>query len=173
MKTGSPSDNELETMGEAYRELLEKALRKAREGGSSLYHLLGGGSTHAPSAGEGHTEVAELERSVRRDLTDAARYRHETGRDLRDWLGFDVARIEQGFWEAFSEAADQTLLTLHEIRLPADPSDYHTGETVGLGTLVCDHCNERLHFSTAGRIPPCPRCGGTRFHRPVAGAPLA
>ena len=173
MKTGSPSDNELETMGEAYRELLEKALRKAREGGSSLYHLLGGGSTHAPSAGEGHTEVAELERSVRRDLTDAARYRHETGRDLRDWLGFDVARIEQGFWEAFSEAADQTLLTLHEIRLQADAGEYHTGETVGLGTLVCDHCNERLRFSTAGRIPPCPRCGGTRFHRPVAGAPLA
>ncbi len=173
MKNGSPSDNELETMGEAYRELLEKALRKAREGGSSLYHLLGGGSTHAPSAGEGHTEVAELERSVRRDLTDAARYRHETGRDLRDWLGFDVARIEQGFWEAFSEAADQTLLTLHEIRLQADASEYHTGETVGLGTLVCDHCNERLRFSTAGRIPPCPRCGGTRFHRPVAGAPLA
>ena len=173
MKTGSPSDNELETMGEAYRELLDKALRKAREGGSSLYHLLGGGSTHAPSAGEGRTEVAELERSVRRDLADAARYRHETGRDLRDWLGFDVARIEQGFWEAFSEAADQTLLTLHEIRLQADASEYHTGETVGLGTLVCDHCNERLRFSTAGRIPPCPRCGGTRFHRPVAGAPLA
>ncbi len=172
MKTGSPSDNELETMGEAYRELLEKALHKAREGGTSLYHLLGGGS-HAASAGKGRGDVAELERSVRRDLTDAARYRHETGRDLRDWLGFDVARIEQGFWEAFSEAADQTLLTLHEIRLQAEASEYHTGETVGLGTLVCDHCNERLHFAAAGRIPPCPRCGGTRFHRPVAAAPLA
>ena len=172
MKTGSPSDNELETMGEAYRELLEKALHKAREGGTSLYHLLGGGS-HAASAGKGRGDVAELERSVRRDLTDAARYRHETGRDLRDWLGFDVARIEQGFWEAFSEAADQTLLTLHEIRLQAEASEYHTGETVGLGTLVCDHCNERLHFAAAGRIPRCPRCGGTRFHRPVAAAPLA
>ncbi len=172
MKTGSPSDNELETMGEAYRELLEKALHKAREGGTSLYHLLGGGS-HAASAGKGRGDVAELERSVRRDLTDAARYRHETGRDLRDWLGFDVARIEQGFWEAFSEAADQTLLTLHEIRLQAEASEYHTGETVGLGTLVCDHCNERLHFAAAGRIPPCPRCGGTRFHRPVAATPLA
>jgi hypothetical protein len=159
-------------MGEAYRELLEKALHKAREGGTSLYHLLGGGS-HAASAGKGRGDVAELERSVRRDLTDAARYRHETGRDLRDWLGFDVARIEQGFWEAFSEAADQTLLTLHEIRLQAEASEYHTGETVGLGTLVCDHCNERLHFAAAGRIPPCPRCGGTRFHRPVAAAPLA
>lgn len=61
MKTGSPPDNELETMGDAYRELLEKALRKAREGGSSLYHLLGGGG-HSRSAGEGHSDVAELER---------------------------------------------------------------------------------------------------------------
>ena len=100
MKTGSPPDNELETMGDAYRELLEKALHKAREGGSSLYHLLGGGG-HSRSAGEGRGDVAELERSVRRDLTDAARYRHETGRDLREWLGFDVARIEQGFWRPF------------------------------------------------------------------------
>ncbi len=171
MKTGSPPDNELETMGDAYRELLEKALHKAREGGSSLYHLLGGGG-HSRSAREGRSDVAELERSVRRDLTDAARYRHETGRELRDWLGFDVARIERGFWEVFSEAADQTLLTLHEIRLQANASEYHTGETVGLGTLVCDHCHERLHFSAAGHIPPCPRCGGTHFHRSVTSAPL-
>ena len=172
MKTGSPSDNELETMGDAYRELLEKALHKAREGGSTLYHLLGGGD-HGHATKTTHPDVAELERSVRRDLTDAARYRHETGKDLREWLGFDVARIERGFWEAFSEAADQTLLTLHEIRLQANASEYHTGETVGLGTLVCDHCNERLHFAKAGHIPPCPRCGGTRFHRPVPNAPLA
>ncbi len=173
MKTGSPPDNELETMADAYRELLEKALHKAREGGASLYHLLGGGHHAAPSAGTGRPDVAELERSVRRDVTDAARYRHETGKDLREWLGFDVARIEQGLWAAFSAAADQTLLTLHELRLQANASEYHTGELVGLGTLVCDNCNERLHFLKAGRIPPCPRCGHTHFHRPVSGAPLA
>ncbi len=174
MKTGSSSDKELETMGEAYRELLEKALHKARQTGSSLYHLLGGG-TDAPAPGPGQDghEVAELERYVRRDLTDSARYRHATGKGLGDWLGFDVALIEGAFWKLFSEAADQTLLALHQIRLQADVSEYHTGEMIGLGTLVCDRCNEHLRFSKVGHIPPCPRCGGTRFHRPVESAPPA
>lgn len=174
MKTRSSSDNELETMGQAYRELLEGALHKARQSGSSLFHWLGGGHNEAPhGCDSGGHEVAELERYVRRDLADSARYRHETGRDLGDWLGFDVALIEQAFWNVFSDAADQTLLALHEMRLQANASEYHTGEMVGLGTLACDQCNERLRFSAVGRIPPCPRCGGTRFHRPVDGAPLA
>lgn len=175
MKTHPSSDKDLETMGEAYRELLEGALRKARQGGSSLFHWLGGHGHDDPQHDidqKGH-EVAELERYVRRDLADSARYRHETGRDLHDWLGFDVALIEQAFWNIFSDAADQTLLAVHEMRLQAEVSEYHTGEMVGLGTLACDKCNERLHFSAVARIPPCPRCGGTHFHRAVDGPPLA
>jgi len=173
MKTHSSSDHDLETMSEAYRKLLEGALHKAHQGGSNLFHWLGDHGTAQHSLDQDDHKGAELKHSVRRDLADSARYRHETGRDLRDWLGFDVALIEQAFWNVFSDAADQTLLALHEMRLQAEVSEYHTGEMVGLGTLACDKCNERLHFSAVGRIPPCPRCAGTRFHRSADGAALA
>ena len=41
----------------------------------------------------------------------------------------------------------------------------HTGEVTGAGTLVCDKCGEKLHFHKAGKIPPCPKCHATQFHR--------
>ena len=172
MTTEKGATPELETMAEAYRELLDRILRRGtaanghqRDQHSVLEH------GRPPAFGDA-PERAELERSVTRDLTDAARYRHGTGKDLVDWLGFDVRLVEQAFWEAFSQAADQTLLTLHEIHLKAEATEYRTGETVGLGTLACDQCDERIHFAKAGRIPACPRCGGMRFHRPVEGPPL-
>ncbi len=55
------------------------------------------------------------------------------------------------------------MLTLkNELDKRAHP---HTGEIIGAGTLVCDQCGEKLHFHKAGKIPPCPKCHGTTFHR--------
>jgi hypothetical protein len=45
------------------------------------------------------------------------------------------------------------------------PYIYRTGEITGPGTLVCDNCEERLHFHKAGHIPPCPKCHGVIYHR--------
>jgi Zn finger protein HypA/HybF involved in hydrogenase expression len=51
------------------------------------------------------------------------------------------------------------------LKMQAELAEYHSGEIIGLGTLACDKCGEKLHFHNPGRIPPCPKCHGTHFHR--------
>ena len=158
-------NDELETMGEVYRELLQTALHKARETGAGFYHLISRMRGDLSGGKDREMEWAQVETSLQRDLAHAAHYLHETGRELKDWLGFDVSLIESAFWNAFTEAADQTEVELHKMKLEAEAAGYRTGEWIGLGTLVCDRCGERLQFHKPGRIPPCPRCAGTKFHR--------
>ena len=110
-------------------------------------------------------EVVKLEEYVKRDLIDAAQYMDKTGKELKDWLGFDLALIKRDFWKMFSAAADKTTTELVQIKLRAEIAEYHTGELIGLGTLVCDRCSEKLHFHKPSHIPPCPKCNSTHFHR--------
>ncbi len=166
MKDLPPPRDPIEAMGEAYELLLEKALHSARQGGAGLHemtdvirHDMGALSKYSED------ELARLERYVKRDLIDAASYLNETGKELNDWLGFDLALIKSDLWQRFAAAADKTTTALLEIKLKAEISEYHTGEIIGLGTLVCDQCGETLHFHKPGHIPPCPRCKSAHFHR--------
>jgi hypothetical protein len=166
MKDLPPPHDLIEAMGEAYELLLEKSLQKAHESGATVHHMLDeirGDIVALDKLSD--KEAAKLEGYVKRDLIDAANYLDKTGRELQDWLGFDVALLKQEFWQRFSKAADQTTTALYGLKLQAAIAEYHSGELVGLGTLVCDQCGEKLHFHKPGRIPPCPRCKGGHFHR--------
>ena len=110
-------------------------------------------------------EAALLKAYVQRDLTDAANYLDSTGKELKDWLGFDLELIESGLWSKFSAAADKTTLELLQIQQQALSVGYSTGELAGIGTLLCDQCATPLHFHKPGHIPPCPKCHHTHFHR--------
>jgi predicted RNA-binding Zn-ribbon protein involved in translation (DUF1610 family) len=111
-------------------------------------------------------EADQLGEYLRRDLQDAARYLADTGKALSDWLMLDLELIEEQLLDAFSQVADKTQL---ELALWAEQArhaqDYHTGETISIGTFACLSCGERLHFHKAGRIPSCPKCGHTLFKR--------
>ncbi len=166
MKKLQPPHDPIEAMGEAYELLLEKALKKAHQS-SSLVH-----SVIAEIRGDivalyqfSDEEAAKLEAYVKRDLIDAAGYLDKTGKELKDWLGFDVASMKREFWQLFSEAADQTTAALYQFKQQAASAEYHSGELTGLGTLMCDQCGETLHFHKPGHIPPCPKCNSTHFHR--------
>ena len=156
----------VEALIEAYEPLLGKALQKAHQGGAFFHRILDEirGDVIAVynlSA----DEVVLLEEYVKRDLSDAAQYMSNTGKELKDWLGFDLALIERGFWEKFSSAADKTTTELLQIKRRAENVEYHTGEIIGLGTLVCDQCGQKMHFYKPSHIPPCPKCHTTHFHR--------
>lgn len=110
-------------------------------------------------------EIVLLEQYIKRDLADASSYLQHTGEELKSWLGFDLHLIEQAFWDKFSQAADQTTTELLQLKLTAEQAGYQTGEVIGIGTLACDQCGEKLHFHKPGHIPPCPKCHATQFHR--------
>lgn len=103
---------------------------------------------------------------LRRDLEDAGAYLADSGAELESWLQFDIELVEDRLWDAFTAAADQTKLALLELQERARlASEYRTGEVTTVGTLQCENCGELLHFHTTGPIPPCPKCGETRFAR--------
>ena len=103
---------------------------------------------------------------IKRDLSDAADHLSETGRELKDWLGFETTLLESSIFDLLLKAADKTTLELLKMKEDAQQASiYHTGEITGPGTLVCDQCGEKLHFRKAGKIPPCPKCHATTFHR--------
>lgn len=103
---------------------------------------------------------------ISRDLEDAAQHVHETGENIKFWLGFDVDYVEQHLWQAFSRVADRTVVDRLKLnmRLQRGPV-YHTGEITSFGTLQCDACGELLHFHRVSPIPPCPKCHTVNFSR--------
>jgi len=110
-------------------------------------------------------EAEELATHLKRDLTQAASYLSTTGRELKDWLGFDVTLLESAFLEPLLEAADPTTVELLTLKEQAELAPCHSGQITTPGTLECDKCGEKLHFYKSGKIPPCPRCHATGFHR--------
>lgn len=166
MKKPLPPHGPIESMGDAYELLLEKAQQKAQQSGAIVHHVIEeirGDIVALTKFSE--DEVVKLEAYVKRDLADAAGYLDKTGKELKEWAGFDATLVKREFWERFSAAADQTTKELYRLKRQAESAEYHTGELTGLGTLVCDQCGEKMHFHKPGHIPPCPKCDSTHFHR--------
>lgn len=157
-KTQPPQDKD-DTVGQAYESSLEKALHQSKQADTSIHKLLD--EVHEGA----DEETVNIIGSIKRDLIDAAHHLNETGKELSDWLGFDIALIKNELWQKFTEATDKTTLELLKLKQVAANAEYHTGEIIGLGTLTCDQCGAPLHFHKPGHIPPCAKCSGTHFHR--------
>ncbi len=161
-----PKQELTKKLSEAYEAVLANALHKAHQSGAVLHHIIDEVRDDIAALNTfSKDETALLKEYVKRDLTDAANYLDSTGKELKDWLGFDLALIESGLWDKFSAAADKTTLELLRIKQQALSAGYSTGELAGIGTLLCDQCATPLHFHKPGHIPPCPKCNHTHFHR--------
>ena len=166
MKKSLPPHDPIHSIGEAYELLLEKAQQKAHQSGAAVLQMIAeirGDIVALTKFSE--DEVVKLEAYVKRDLNDAAGYLDKTGKELKEWVGFDVGLMKREFWELFFTAADQTTKSLYRLKQQAASAEYNTGELTGLGTLICDQCGEELHFHKPGHIPPCPKCNSSHFHR--------
>ncbi len=111
-------------------------------------------------------DAKKLTEWLKRDYNDIVHYVAETEGELEEWLGFEATLIKSTIIQKLLETADKTTVELLRMKDNAHlPTSYHTGELTGPGTLICDECQERLHFHKTGRIPPCPRCNATLYHR--------
>lgn len=103
---------------------------------------------------------------LKRDLDEAATFVSETEYAFKDWIGFEASLVKSTFIDMMLDVADKTTVELLRMKDNSSrPYEYHTGEIAGFGTLICDECGEKLHFHKAGKIPPCPKCHNTKFHR--------
>jgi hypothetical protein len=154
----------------AYNRMLEHAkqsLEKAAQGSlPSLKQLIDGAKKTAVELEELTIEEAELIGGyLRRDLHDAAQRTEERGHELAEWLRFDIELVEERLAEVFSHLVDHTRLELDQLAEEAKHHEWNTGDVTTLGSLVCGQCGHELHFHATARIPACPKCQGTRFHR--------
>ena len=167
-----PTHNDpIDALGAAYEKMYERTaenLHTAEEKSGSLLHKL------IDEAKDKAVELKELSEDdagkladwLKRDLDDTVNYLSDTGNELKDWLGFETTLLESAVLDLMLKAADKTTVELLTMKDYArQPHAYHTGEITGPGTLVCDQCSEKLHFHRAGKIPPCPKCHATTFHR--------
>ncbi|MDX2503220.1 MAG: zinc ribbon-containing protein [Gammaproteobacteria bacterium] len=167
----SKDDDPLDALGEAYETMYERAaenLHNAKEKSGSLLHkFIDEAQEKAVALEELTKEDAEkLSGWLKRDLDDTIDYLAETDYELKDWLGFETTFLETVLLDSLLQTADKTTVELLAIKENARlASIYSTGEITGPGTLICDQCGEILHFHKAGKIPPCPKCHATRFHR--------
>jgi len=166
VKQLQPPRDLIEALGESYELLLENALKKAKQSGVAMHQIMATVRDDAMALHKfSDDEAIKLEAYIKRDLVDAAQYLNKTGKKLEGWVGFDVALVKREFWEYFAEAADQTTIELNQLTLQAQNAGYHSGELVGLGTLVCDQCGEKMHFHKPAPITSCPKCNNAHFHR--------
>jgi predicted RNA-binding Zn-ribbon protein involved in translation (DUF1610 family) len=152
---------------EAYNRMLERTRAGMGEAGKGMQHALDAAMEKASELGELSREEAEkVSEYVKRDLQDAAEFISESGDELRDWLRFDMAVVENSLLDLFSDMVDHTRDALTRLELRANAlGEWHTGEITSIGTLQCKGCGEKLHFHHTGHIPPCPKCHGTAFRR--------
>ncbi len=164
--TGDPFD----VLSKAYENIYENAaenLHKLKDKDlPALHKILDEARDKAVEIDElTEDDAVQLTQWLKRDLNHAISYLAETSHEIKDWLGFETSLLENEFFYMLLQVADKTTVELQQFKENAEHPEYHTGEMSGPGTLTCDECGEKLHFYKAGKIPPCPKCHSTVFHR--------
>ena len=114
-------------------------------------------------------ESDALAKTLKRDLHKANHALNRQHKELKDWLSFDMAVVEDRFIELISKAADKTWLDFRAFgNEDHQASLYRTGEICTAGTLSCNQCGKQLHFTKSSHIPPCAQCHGSEFYRVIS-----
>ena len=148
-----------------YRELVSTLSERLRNGERDIDALVGQARMKISQSGElTHREVETLTKAVRRDLEEFARSYEESQDELTDSVFMRV--IKESLWQELADITDKTQLEWREVFQDLNHHGvYHSGEVVGLGNLVCEHCHYHLAVYTPDILPRCPKCGHDQFQR--------
>jgi len=114
-------------------------------------------------------EAERLGKSLKRDIQSANKILNQQGKELKDWLSFDLTLVEDKFLDLIARAADKTWLDFRSFESENKQGEvYRTGEVCSAGTLRCNSCGQTMRLSKTSHIPPCPRCHRTEFYRVVS-----
>ncbi|MFO1351413.1 MAG: zinc ribbon-containing protein [Gammaproteobacteria bacterium] len=164
----------LDRLTRAYDRMMERVKSRLDDLGQAERHALPYLQQSIEHAAEAAIALGELTREeasligtyIKRDLEDAGHYLAVTGKDLNEWLRFDLGLVEERLLEWFSRAADQNRLEMLDFQETVErASHYATGEITGPGSLQCEACGKVLQFHATAHIPACPQSHRRRFQR--------
>ena len=112
-------------------------------------------------------EAESLGETLRRDMHKANETLNEQGKELREWLSFDLSLIEDRFIDMIATAADKTWLDFRAFERET-AGLYRSGEVCNAGSFECRHCGEIIRLSGTGVIPRCPACKKKKFTRVIS-----
>lgn len=113
-------------------------------------------------------EADSLGATLKRDMHKANKALNQQGKELRDWLSFDLTLIEDRFIDMIAQAADKTWLDFRAFEQEQHKTNlYRSGDVCSAGSFCCKHCGETIRLSGTGQIPRCPACERKKFYRVI------
>ena len=114
-------------------------------------------------------EAEGLGDTLKRDLHKANKTLNQQGKELKDWLSFDLALVEDRFIDLVARAADKAWLEFREFEHEDHQASlYRSGEICSAGTFSCCNCDNTVNLPATGQIPRCPTCDHDKFYRVVS-----
>lgn len=86
------------------------------------------------------------------DIANEAGYIKELSRDKSGAFFLNVTKALQDWSSHVTEKLGSSL-------------KYKTGEMTHGGEFVCTKCEAKIHLKKPGRVPPCPKCSNSEYHR--------
>ena len=114
-------------------------------------------------------EAEGLGRTLKRDMQKANQVLNQQRKELKDWLSFDLAVVEDRFIDMIARSADKVWLDFRAFESEDhQASVYRSGEVCSAGTFNCNNCDASIQLSGSGRIPRCPKCNHEEFYRVIS-----
>ena len=107
-------------------------------------------------------ELALIAEYVKRDLGN-----YDEGRkDEQVEESVFMLALKDTTWSWLADVTDRTQVEWQELADELEHKGvYRAGDWVGLGVLVCDHCEWRHTVLHPEQLATCPECGADEYHR--------
>jgi len=157
--------------GENISQAIDKATSELKEMGGHSMEAIGKASAALKKDIASTTE--NLKPKVD-GVTEGARKQFDHWLDKGGALWNDIAREAEHFYEFSRDKGGVFLMNIarglgewsQNLGEKLDASlKYKTGEITHGGEFVCTNCESKIHLKQPGRLPPCPKCAKTEFHR--------
>ncbi|MFQ2702518.1 zinc ribbon-containing protein [Aeromonas caviae] len=105
-------------------------------------------------------ELALIAEYVKRDLGN-----YDEGKSEAPESAFMLA-LKDTAWSWLADVTDRAQVEWQELADELEHKGiYRAGDWVGLGVLVCDHCEWRHTVLHPEQLGTCPECGANEYHR--------
>lgn len=152
-----------------YHQVIDFLSERLRQGERDIEHLMTEADQKLTALGDlTRHEIEEIKQALYRSLNATlinATTTEESGEaKISDSVMLRV--LKESLWQELADITDKTQLEWREVLNEISHHGvYHSGEVVGLGTMICEKCQYRIDIYTPEVLSRCPQCDYDQFQR--------